>query len=90
MQDIHENRVRELAYQIWESEGRPIGHEFRHWQMASTLAGDQGNEKLEKAMKKSRNNIADESFNIDPSHKPDDTAKPAEAQGLGKKSKKQR
>lgn len=34
----NENRVREFAYQIWESEGRPSGQEARHWEMACTLA----------------------------------------------------
>ncbi len=29
-----EKRIREFAYQIWESEGRPDGHEERHWEMA--------------------------------------------------------
>ncbi len=33
-----EQRVRELAYQIWESEGCPIGHEYRHWEIACKLA----------------------------------------------------
>lgn len=33
-----EQRVRELAYQIWESEGQPAGHEYRHWEMALKLA----------------------------------------------------
>lgn len=32
-----EKRVREFAYQIWESEGRPIGQEARHWEMARKL-----------------------------------------------------
>ena len=27
-------RVRQLAYRIWESEGRPTGQEQRHWDMA--------------------------------------------------------
>lgn len=36
--NIHEQRVREFAYQIWESEGRPFGHSDRHWEMASKLA----------------------------------------------------
>lgn len=34
----NEDRVREFAYQIWESEGRPAGHEARHWEMATKLA----------------------------------------------------
>ena len=33
-----EQRIRELAYQIWESEGKPTGQEDRHWAMASKLA----------------------------------------------------
>ncbi|MGC5698629.1 DUF2934 domain-containing protein [Pseudomonas sp. NFXW11] len=33
-----DKRIREFAYQIWESEGRPDGHEARHWEMARKLA----------------------------------------------------
>ncbi|WP_419736397.1 DUF2934 domain-containing protein [Pseudomonas sp. COR18] len=33
-----EKRIREFAYQIWESEGRPDGQEARHWEMARKLA----------------------------------------------------
>ncbi|MBM7061892.1 DUF2934 domain-containing protein [Pseudomonas sp. UL073] len=33
-----EHRTRELAYQIWESEGRPDGQSERHWAMARKLA----------------------------------------------------
>ncbi|MNO77872.1 hypothetical protein D3C76_689950 [compost metagenome] len=32
-----EQRIRELAYQIWESEGRPHGQADRHWEMARSL-----------------------------------------------------
>ncbi|MNM24078.1 hypothetical protein D3C81_345020 [compost metagenome] len=35
---VDEKRVREFAYQIWESEGKPIGEEERHWDMARKLA----------------------------------------------------
>jgi hypothetical protein len=35
---ISEQRIREFAYQIWESEGKPHGHTERHWEMASKLA----------------------------------------------------
>lgn len=35
---VDEKRVREFAYQIWESEGRPEGQEARHWEMALRLA----------------------------------------------------
>lgn len=33
-----EKRIREFAYQIWESEGQPEGQEERHWKMARKLA----------------------------------------------------
>ena len=33
-----EKRIREFAYQIWESEGKPEGQEERHWEMARKLA----------------------------------------------------
>lgn len=33
-----EARIREFAYQIWESEGRPDGQQARHWEMARKLA----------------------------------------------------
>ena len=66
MQDSHENRIRALAYQIWESEGRPIGHESRHWEMASILAREQGTEELKKAVTTATNNVVAETFNIDP------------------------
>ena len=34
----NEKRIREFAYQIWESEGQPEGQEARHWEMAHKLA----------------------------------------------------
>lgn len=33
-----EQRIREFAFQIWESEGKPSGQAERHWQMACKLA----------------------------------------------------
>ncbi|AVI84668.1 MULTISPECIES: DUF2934 domain-containing protein [Pseudomonas syringae group] len=33
-----EKRIRDFAYQIWESEGKPSGHDERHWEMARKLA----------------------------------------------------
>ena len=33
-----DKRIREFAYQIWESEGRPDGQHDRHWEMAHKLA----------------------------------------------------
>lgn len=33
-----EKRIREFAYQIWESEGHPSGQDARHWEMARKLA----------------------------------------------------
>jgi Protein of unknown function (DUF2934) len=36
--NTYEQSVREFAHKIWESEGKPIGHECRHWEMACKLA----------------------------------------------------
>lgn len=33
----NEERIREFAYQIWESEGKPHGQAKRHWEMATKL-----------------------------------------------------
>ncbi|WP_397453525.1 DUF2934 domain-containing protein [Pseudomonas sp. NA-150] len=33
-----EKRIRDFAYQIWESEGQPHGQDDRHWEMARKLA----------------------------------------------------
>ncbi|WP_238215057.1 DUF2934 domain-containing protein, partial [Pseudomonas sp. PAGU 2196] len=38
MMSVDEKRIREFAYQIWESEGKPVGEEERHWEMARKLA----------------------------------------------------
>ena len=35
---VHPDKVRELAYQIWESEGKPQGEATRHWKLACDLA----------------------------------------------------
>lgn len=39
---VDEERIRELAYQIWQSEGRPSGQHDRHWEMARKLAESGG------------------------------------------------
>lgn len=36
--NTEEQRIREFAYQIWETEGKPEGQAERHWQMACKLA----------------------------------------------------
>lgn len=33
-----ENKIRMLAYKIWEAEGKPHGEEGRHWRQACQLA----------------------------------------------------
>jgi hypothetical protein len=35
--DNREERIRQMAHRIWESEGRPQGQEARHWHMAERL-----------------------------------------------------
>ncbi|MEN0038559.1 MAG: DUF2934 domain-containing protein [Cellvibrio sp.] len=38
--NMNEHRIRDLAYQIWESEGRPHGQSARHWDIACKLAAE--------------------------------------------------
>ncbi|MEO6680628.1 MAG: DUF2934 domain-containing protein [Pseudomonas sp.] len=64
-----DKRVREFAYQIWESEGKPEGQDARHWEMARKLA-----EAEALAPKKSPKAAAGKAA----------TAKPAAAKGDGK------
>ncbi|WP_252273356.1 DUF2934 domain-containing protein [Pseudomonas subflava] len=50
-----EQRIREFAYQIWESEGRPAGQEERHWQMACKLAeAEKAGDQLQQPLKPKR------------------------------------
>lgn len=35
---VSDERIRQLAYDIWHSEGRPHGQDKRHWEMARKLA----------------------------------------------------
>jgi Protein of unknown function (DUF2934) len=35
-----EQRVREVAYRIWEDEGRPDNHAERHWHMAEKIVDE--------------------------------------------------
>jgi Protein of unknown function (DUF2934) len=37
---IDEHRIRETAYHLWEQDGRPIGQDHRHWEMAKRIAED--------------------------------------------------
>lgn len=41
-----EERTRELAYQIWESEGRPEGQTEKHWEMARKLVESEKRDEL--------------------------------------------
>lgn len=39
-QSLPEQQIRELAYQIWESEGKPHGQAARHWDIACKLVAE--------------------------------------------------
>jgi len=36
----NENYIRELAYYLWVSEGKPEGQSSRHWAIASKMASE--------------------------------------------------
>lgn len=43
MDEAREHAIRERAYQLWESEGRPQGREEEYWRRAEQeLAGGEG------------------------------------------------
>jgi hypothetical protein len=35
----HEQRVRERAYHLWETDGKPFGHDIEYWERARALVG---------------------------------------------------
>ena len=37
---VDEHHIRETAYHLWEKDGRPIGQDRRHWEMAKRIAED--------------------------------------------------
>ena len=39
----NENEIRELAYYLWVSEGKPSGQSARHWKIAAKMAAEQKN-----------------------------------------------
>ena len=42
MTDIDEERIRELAYQLWERDGSPEGKSDEYWRAARELLEDEG------------------------------------------------
>ena len=54
----HEDYISKLAYQIWESEGKPDGKAKQHWQQACILAAggkDSVESDIKRAIEKSEN-----------------------------------
>lgn len=71
MLNADEQRIREFAHHIWQSEGCPTGHEYRHWEMACTLADAQtGAHSEEKVTGQIKSIIAPEEP-FDPNPKPE-------------------
>ena len=64
---INEYRVRELAYQIWESEDRPEGQAKRHWAMAEELAKNLSSADWQLAIEQKRSAV--ETFSTSPEPK---------------------
>ena len=40
-----EHSIRALAHQLWESEGKPVGQEERHWHLAARLITNSSDQK---------------------------------------------
>ncbi len=45
----NQTHIRELAYYLWLSEGKPEGQSERHWQTATRMADEQSNAKARAA-----------------------------------------
>ena len=71
-----EQRIRELAYDIWVSEGRPHGEAERHWEMACKLAEAENDTSTAKPAPRSRK-AATKPTDAMPADKPTRTAKAA-------------
>lgn len=61
---INEYRIRELAYQIWEAEGRPEGQHLQHWKIAVELLKSTSPADLQLAFEQKRSLI--DSFSTTP------------------------
>lgn len=44
----NETRLREIAYLIWEEEGRPPGQADRHWRMAESAIRQEEAEQIQR------------------------------------------
>ncbi|MGV8956062.1 MAG: DUF2934 domain-containing protein [Cypionkella sp.] len=42
MTEVDESKVRDLAYQLWERDGRPEGKDHEFWHAAEKLLADEG------------------------------------------------
>ncbi len=72
----NEARIRELAYDIWVSEGRPHGEDARHWEMARKLAEAESGKPIEKPASRARK-TATKPTDATPAAKPVKSAKTA-------------
>lgn len=43
-----DDRIREIAYRLWEEEGRPADQETRHWQTAESAVEQEEAEEAER------------------------------------------
>ena len=65
-----EQRIRELAYEIWQSEGCPEGQDERHWQMACKLVETQGSAAVAPAKPARSRKAATKPVDATPASKP--------------------
>ncbi|WP_407297505.1 DUF2934 domain-containing protein [Stutzerimonas zhaodongensis] len=81
-----EQRIRELAYDIWVSEGRPHGEDARHWEMARKLAEAESGSAEAKPAAKTRKAVT-KPTDATPAEKP---AKATKAAKPAKETKEQK
>ena len=71
-----EQRIREFAYDIWVSEGKPHGQDARHWEMARKLVEAENGKSATKPASRARK-TATKPTDATPAAKPAKTAKAA-------------
>lgn len=82
----NEQRIREFAYDIWVSEGKPHGQDERHWEMARKLVEAENGESAVKPASRARK-TATKPTDATPAAKP---AKSAKAAKDGKDEKEEK
>lgn len=77
MKAVHEDLIRQRAYEIWESQGRPLGFEKQHWEQAERELLDAAPEIEERAQAQSTTTSPSTEDGADAAHRRPEQGIPA-------------